>query len=95
MTQTTRSHGARFAAKLTQSRTRTSKKGRPYYVYRVLIPRRVAEKLRLQPGDYVSVALRKALWYDLLKWEKMPLTWAMLPPWLKKRISERLGTGWL
>jgi hypothetical protein len=82
------SHDARFAAKLTKSAVRKTE-DKTYWDLRLRIPNGVARRLKLEPGDYVSVAMRKALWFDLLNWEEMPLTWSMLPESLKKRITER------
>jgi len=82
------SHDARFTAKVTKTSSRKTEK-KVYYDLRVRVPNAVVKKLGLKPGDYISVALRKAQWFDLLDWNEMQLTWSMLPESLKKRIRER------
>ena len=75
-----------FVAKVATAKTRT-KEGKDYFVYRMNIPKDVAEQLTIVNGDYLFLRGMKAKWYHMVKWNEMPQTWMMLPPNLKTEIE--------
>ena len=67
---------AAFVAKIQKAKTR---KDKDYFVLRATVPKDVAKKINVQPGDYLFFKVKKAKWYHMLDWEKMETTWRMLP----------------
>jgi hypothetical protein len=77
---------ATFVAKIQKAKTR---KDKDYFVMRATVPKDVAKKIDVKPGDYLFFKVKKAEWYHMLDWEKMETTWRMLPQNVKyQAISE-------
>jgi hypothetical protein len=74
-----------FSAKVYSSKSR---KGKDYYVYKVTIPKKVANQLGIKTDDYLLLKAMKAEWFHLLNWEQMEPTWTRLPDSIKERIRE-------
>jgi len=74
-----------FPAKVYSSKTR---KGKDYYVYKVTIPKKVANELGIKTDDYLLLKAMKAEWFHLLSWKEMEPTWTRLPDSIKERIHE-------
>lgn len=78
-----------FVAKVQKAKTR---KDKDYFVLRATVPKDVAKKIDVQPGDYLFFKVKKAEWYHMLNWENMETTWRMLPTEIKhKAILEGLS----
>lgn len=71
---------ATFVAKIQKAKTR---KDKDYFVLRATVPKDVAKKIDIKPGDYLLFRVKKAEWYHMLDWEKMKTTWQMLPDQIK------------
>ena len=71
-----------FVAKLQKAKTRRNK---DYFVLRATVPKDMAEKMSVRPGDYLFFKTKKAEWYHMLNWQEMGNTWQMLPPDIKRR----------
>jgi len=71
---------ATFVAKIQKAKTR---KDRDYFVLRATVPKDVAKKIDIKPGDYLFFKVKKATWYHMLDWRKMETTWQMLPDQIK------------
>ena len=69
-----------FVAKIQKAKTR---KDKDYFVLRATVPKDVAKKIDVKPGDYLFFKVKKAEWYHMLNWEKMETTWQMLPDQIK------------
>jgi len=96
---------ATFVAKIQKAKTR---KDKDYFVLRATVPKDVAKKIDIKPGDYLFFRVKKAEWYHMLDWEKMETTWRMLPDGIKYQAiregvpypsqttisQEDLGTLW-
>lgn len=74
-----------FATKVSKNKTHNDK---DYFVFRVTIPKKDAEKLSLSNEDHLLVFAEKAKWYHMLDWNKMPETYAKLPNKIKKEVRE-------
>lgn len=72
-----------FVAKIQKAKTR---KNKDYYVLRTTVPKEVAEKMGVEPGDFLFFKAKKAQWYHMLDWEAMENTWKMLPPDVQNRV---------
>lgn len=72
-----------FVAKIQKAKTR---KDKDYFVLRVTIPKDVAQKTNVQPGDFLFFRAKKAEWYHMLDWKKMKTTWQLLPMEIKNRV---------
>lgn len=72
-----------FVAKIQKAKTR---KDKDYFVLRVTVPKDVAQKINVQPGDFLLFRAKKAEWYHMLDWKKMETTWQMLPMEIKNRV---------
>ena len=73
---------ATFVAKIQKAKTR---KDKDYFVLRATVPKDVAKKIDIKPGDYLFFRVKKAEWYHMLDWEKMETTWRMLPPEIRNQ----------
>ena len=74
-----------FVAKVTKTR---NKKGTDYFIYRLNVPNRVAEQLKMSENDYLVLAAKKAEWYHLIDWSEATNTWVKLPTEIKDKIIE-------
>jgi hypothetical protein len=72
-----------FVAKTQKVKTRKDKE---YFVLRVNIPKNVAERVGIGPGDYLLLRAKKAKWFHMIDWTAMQDTWRMLPDEVKKEI---------
>jgi hypothetical protein len=72
-----------FVAKVQRAKTRRDKE---YFILRVTIPKQVAKQMGVQPGDYLLLRVKKAMWYHMLDWKEMEATWRMLPEEIKREI---------
>lgn len=72
-----------FVSKIYKTKTR---KDKDYYVLRMTIPKKIARKIDVNPGDYVFSKMKKAQWYHMLDWNKMGEAWDMLPQATKDKI---------
>jgi hypothetical protein len=72
-----------FVAKTQKVKTRRDKE---YFVLRVNIPKNVAERVGIGPGDYLLLRVKKAKWFHMIDWTTMQDTWRMLPDEVKKEI---------
>jgi len=72
-----------FVAKVQKAKTRKDKN---YFILRTTIPKDVAKKIDVEPGDYLLFKAKKAQWYHMLDWEKMENTRRMLPVEIRERI---------
>jgi hypothetical protein len=71
-----------FVAKAHKAKTR---KNQDYFVLRVTVPKKVAKKLDIQPGDHIFFRAKKAQWYHMLDWNNMKTTWSMLPQEIQRK----------
>lgn len=76
-----------FVAKIQKAKTR---KNKDYYILRTTVPKEIAEKMNVEPGDFVFFNAKKAQWYHMIEWEAMENTWKMLPPEVQRRV---IGDG--
>jgi hypothetical protein len=74
-----------FPVKVYASKNR---KGKDYFVYKVTIPKKIANELKIKKDDYLLLKASKAEWFHLLDWGEMQPTWTMLPEHMKTRIRE-------
>ena len=72
-----------FVAKVQRAKTR---KGKDYFVFRITMPKEIAEKIDVNVGDYIFFRAKKAQWYHMLDWKTMENTWKMLPNEIRERI---------
>jgi len=72
-----------FVAKLQKAKTR---KNKDYFVLRATVPKEIAEKIGVKPGDFLFFRAKKAKWYHMLNWEAMENTWNMLPGEVKNKV---------
>lgn len=72
-----------FIVKLQKAKTR---KNKDYFVLRATMPKEVAERIKVQQGDYVIFKAKKAEWYHLCNWEEMQSTWNMLPLDIQNKV---------
>jgi len=72
-----------FVAKIQKAKTR---KNKDYYILRTTVPKEIAEKLNVEPGDFLFFKAKKALWYHMLDWEAMENTWKILPPEIQSKV---------
>lgn len=72
-----------FVAKLQKAKTR---KGKDYFVLRVIIPKDAAKKIDAKPNEYVFFRAKKAMWYHMMDWNQMAATWQMLPNEIQKEV---------
>jgi len=72
-----------FVAKIQKAKTR---KNKDYYILRTTVPKEVAEKMGVEPGDFLFFKAKKAQWYHMLDWEAMENTWRMLPQDVQNRV---------
>ncbi len=78
-----------FVGKIRKIKTRRDK---DYFVMRATIPKEVAEKANVKPGDYLFFRVKKAEWYHMLNWKHMEATWQMLPKEVReKAIKEGIA----
>jgi hypothetical protein len=73
-----------FVAKIQKAKTR---KNKDYYILRTTVPKEVAEKIRVEPGEFLFFKAKKAEWYHMLDWEAMENTWKMLPPEIQSKVA--------
>src|SRR5919197_1040167 len=76
---------ASFVAKVSSVKTRT-KDNKDYFVFRMNIPKEVADQLSLVKDDYLFLRAMKAKWYHMVNWQEMPLTWEKMPNQLRDEI---------
>jgi hypothetical protein len=72
-----------FVAKIQKAKTR---KNKDYYILRTTVPKEIAEKMGVEPGDFIFFKAKKAEWYHMLDWDAMENTWRMLPPDVQNRV---------
>lgn len=72
-----------FVAKIQKAKTR---KDKDYYILRTTVPKEIAEKMGVEPGDFLFFRAKKAEWYHMLDWDAMENTWRMLPPDVQNRV---------
>lgn len=72
-----------FVAKIQKAKTR---KNKDYYVLRTTVPKEIAEKMNVEPGDFLFFKAKKAQWYHMLDWEAMKNTWKILPPEIQSKV---------
>jgi hypothetical protein len=72
-----------FVAKIQKAKTR---KNRDYYILRTTVPKEIAERMNVEPGDFLFFKAKKAQWYHMLDWEAMENTWKMLPPEIQSKV---------
>jgi hypothetical protein len=61
-------------------------KVKDYFLYRMTIPKEVAEKMELGASDHLLLKAKKAEWYHLLDWSQMDKGWDMLSDKAKGEI---------
>lgn len=72
-----------FIAKV--SATKTKIKGQSYVSFRLTVPKKIVEKMRLNDGDYLLAIAKKASWYHLLEWDNDYFN--MLPENIRLELS--------
>jgi len=72
-----------FVAKVQKARTR---KDKDYFVFRVTVPKAVANKIDAEPGDFLFFKTKKAEWYHMLDWSKMETTWQLLSEGIRNQV---------
>ena len=72
-----------FIAKTVKVR---NSKVKDYFLYRMTIPKDVAEKMELGAQDHLIIKAKKAEWYHLLDWSQMDKGWDMLADSAKGEI---------
>jgi hypothetical protein len=72
-----------FVSKVQKVRTR---KDKDYFIFRVTVPKDVAEKSGVQSGEFLFFKAKKAEWYHMLDWSQMQEAWQRLPQETKNRI---------
>ncbi len=65
-----------FVTKILKRKTRNDK---DYFVLRATIPKKIADEMKVEAGDFLFFKAKKAEWYHMLDWENMENTWQMLP----------------
>jgi len=72
-----------FVSKIQKVRTRRDK---DYFIFRVTVPKDVAEKTGVQAGEFLLFKAKKAEWYHMLDWSQMQEAWQRLPQETQNRI---------
>lgn len=72
-----------FVAKIQKAKTR---KNKDYYILRTTVPKEIAEKMNVAPGDFVFFRAKKAQWYHMIDWEAMENTWKILPREVQSKV---------
>lgn len=72
-----------FVAKIQKAKTR---KNKDYYILRTTVPKEIAGKMNVAPGDFVFFKAKKAQWYHMINWEAMENTWKILPREVQSKV---------